>query len=475
MVAKLVALASLVAVAGFAVRPGQQEAAPAASAESHKVARGDLQIRVEFEGTFVPVNAAPVTCTLHAYQGELTVAEVAPHGGAVKKGDVILRLDSKIDQQIESATHAVASAEAGAEKAAEELRLAERGDRLALEGAQRQAAETAKNLELFEKVDMPLEMREADQNVQRYEDSIDDQREELDQLEKMYRSEELTNATAEIVVKRARRQLQRILAELEMTKERTKRTKEHDLPAQHAQLKAAAEEAAHSLEVVQKTAPLARVEKEVAAAQSRLELAEQKRSLEKMRADKEALVLRAPMDGILYYGTCELGRWSGTAEAVKALKPGEAVQASQVTLMVIAEGLDVHVSVKEADLHLVAAGLEATVNPVAFPLHSWSGKTEEPALLAGADGAFDMLIRSGVAAKRLVAGMKAKVVVQAVEIKDVLLVPAPAVTEQDGRKWVTKKGSDKPTEVKTGRSDGKMIEILEGVQEGDEIVVPPKQ
>jgi HlyD family secretion protein len=342
-----------------------------------------------------------------------------------------------------------------------------------MEASVRQAREAAKGLELFEKVELPLALKDADMDVQRILDTMDDQREELDQLEKMYKSEELTNATAEIVVKRAKRTLDRTLVQLDMTRTRSAKTKEHDLPAQLERHKASAEEAAHSLEVLQKTGRYSRAEKEAGVVRAQLELAQQQRAKEKLKVDKEALSVRASMDGTVYYGSIDAGKWSGTAEASKSLRVGEKVQANQILMTVVGAGLDVHVGVKEADLYLYAAGLETHVVPTGFPSLSWAGKTADAAPIAGSDGTFDALIKVGVADAPIVAGMKVKVFVRVADLKNVLLLPVGALQDEDGGKWVMLKGASTSSAVKVGKSDGKLVEILEGVKEGDE-VVPPK-
>jgi multidrug efflux pump subunit AcrA (membrane-fusion protein) len=84
-------------------------------------------------------------------------------------------------------------------------------------------------------------------------------------------------------------------------------------------------------------------------------------------------------------------------------------------------------------------------------------------------------VKVGANAPRLVAGMKAKVTVHVAELKSVLLVPASAVVERSGAKWCTLKGATAPTAVKTGETDGKMVELLEGLKEGDEVLVQPSK
>jgi len=465
----------LAAFAALAVMSGIVMAQDPPAEDTTKVIRGDLDVVMSFDGALVPVESAEVRAEIEAYQGELVLADVAAHGKAVRKGDTLARLDAKkIDEQIRGAENELAAARTALARAEEDGKLAERGDRLAMEGAVRAARDAASALELFEKIDRPLALQDAEQDVQRMQDSIDDQTEELDQLLKMYKSEELTNATAEIVVKRAKRSLERTKVSLEMTKTRTKKTIEHDLPQQHEMLKSGKDQTGHALEQLQKSAPHAKHDRETGLVRSRHAVTAAEDTLAKLQKDREGLTLKSPMDGTAYYGTLADGRWAGTAEAMKALRKGEKVQAMQVAMTVVGRDLDVHVGVQEADLHQFVAGLDATVVPTGFPSLSWKGKTGDAASIAGMDGMFAASVRLAVSAPRVVAGMRAKVTVDVAELKGVLLLPAAAVKDEGGKKWVSKKGSDKPSEVKVGKTDGRMVEITDGVKEGDEVLSMPK-
>jgi multidrug efflux pump subunit AcrA (membrane-fusion protein) len=290
----------------------------------------------------------------------------------------------------------------------------------------------------------------------------------------MYKSEELTNATAEIVVKRAKRSLERTKVSFEMTKTRSKKTIEHDLPQQHETLKSTKEQTAHALDQLQKSAPHAKHDRETGLVRSRHAVTAAEDTLAKLQKDRDGLTLKSPMDGTAYYGTLADGKWAGTGEAIKALRKGEKVQAMQVAMTVVGKDLDVHVGVQEADLHQFVAGLDAAVVPTGFPSLSWKGKTTDAAPIAGMDGMFAATIKLGVSAPRVVAGMRAKVTVDVAELKGVLLLPVTAVKDEAGKKWVSKKGAEKPAEVKVGKTDGKMVEIVDGLREGDEVLSIPK-
>jgi len=58
-------------------------------------------------------------------------------------------------------------------------------------------------------------------------------------------------------------------------------------------------------------------------------------------------------------------------------------------------------------------------------------------------------------------------------VENLLLVPSSAVVS--GNVWVREKGSVRKKAVVTGRSDGKSIEIVRGLSEGEEVLTQGKQ
>ncbi|MGZ3773845.1 MAG: efflux RND transporter periplasmic adaptor subunit [Pseudobdellovibrionaceae bacterium] len=74
-------------------------------------------------------------------------------------------------------------------------------------------------------------------------------------------------------------------------------------------------------------------------------------------------------------------------------------------------------------------------------------------------------------------GMTANVTFQIESRKDVLLIPNEAIKVQEGRTIVNMQGLDKkpiPQDIQVGISDGKNSEVLEGLQDGDTILIAEK-
>jgi multidrug efflux pump subunit AcrA (membrane-fusion protein) len=68
--------------------------------------------------------------------------------------------------------------------------------------------------------------------------------------------------------------------------------------------------------------------------------------------------------------------------------------------------------------------------------------------------------------------MKANIHMEVPLVDNALLVPTTAVSNSTA--WVKRASGEEPRPVLTGRTDGKSIEILSGLKEGDEVLTHAK-
>jgi len=455
----------------------QEKAAPAKEEAEEAVAaeKGNLTPVYELEATYEPTESAEVKIRPEAYQGELTVLKVAAAGELVKKGDLLLSLDrSAIDKQIAAAENDLRVARATLEKAQSDLETGARADALALLQAETAEKDAATNLKAFEEVDGKHLVAAAELNVKFMEDGLGDQVEELAQLEKMYKSEQLTNATSEIVVKRARRNIERTKVSLEMARAELANVKNVKYPQQRQMLAHAVESSKSALEVLKTAQALSRVQRESEAQKGKAAVAQLEEQLAKLRRDLEFFAIRASLDGRVYYGQFQHGAWTGE-QVAPMLAPGEKVQAGQVLLTVCGPGVRARADLAEADYFDVLPGLEASVVPTATPDTKAVGVVKAKGYVASAKGAgssFEVRIDFPHPPAGLLPGMKGKATVRGAELKDVILLPSHAVASQGGKctlAVLAKDGKSSSREVTVGKSDGKMIQITSGLQAGEKV------
>src|SRR5205814_6283803 len=147
----------------------------------------------------------------------LTITAIVANGATVKKGETLLEIDPiPLKRQLDAAQSEANVAKANVTKAEADARIAKESEALALRMTKDAVQDAEDNLKWWEGVDGPQMITSAELEVKQYREMVEDRSDELDQLKKMYKSEELTNATADIVVKRAIRGLEHGKKLLEM-------------------------------------------------------------------------------------------------------------------------------------------------------------------------------------------------------------------------------------------------------------------
>jgi multidrug resistance efflux pump len=457
----------LSALAGLLLALSPQDKPP--PVELHTVQKGGLTPLFELEGSYESIETAECKIRMEAYQGELLIVTVAAQGETIRKGDPILTLErAPIEKQVAVAENDLRGVRAALEKAQADLALGTRSDALALAQSRDGLKDAETNLKLFDEVHGKRMLQQADLSVQHSEEHIADQKEELDQLEKMYKSEELTNATSEIVVRRARRALDRAQVYLEMTRERAKVTKTVNHPQQRRTFAHAVEAALGSLDSLLVAQALANVQRETGAVRAKAAVTQQEEQTAKLKRDIGNFTWDAPFDGHLFHGQFQNGTWT-----TLKLRPGEKIQPGQTVLTLAGARTRVRANLPEADYFDVVSGQTATVAPVAAPEAKTEGEVGAKSIVAATTG-FDLRIDLRDSPTDLLPGMKAKVTIKGKAIREILIIPCGAVkvTGAKGTVTVSKDGKTSSRDVTVGKSDGKMTHIKSGLETGEKVVLP---
>jgi len=202
--------------------------------------------------------------------------------------------------------------------------------------------------------------------------------------------------------------------------------------------------------------------KAVQLAQSRYDAA--KATLAQAEATLAAAAMVAPFDG--------------TVISVDAAVGDEVSSGVSVVTLADLSKLEVLATVDESDISQVAVGQEATITFDAFPGKKLSGKVLEVPLegsLVQSVVSYEVpLSLEGGEGLALKSGMTANVKLQVGSRQNVLLLPVLAVKQgEDGNVVLVQDASAAAvqTRVETGLSNGTYVEVLRGLNEGDQVVV----
>ena len=452
--------------------PATTRSAAAATQPTLKVTRGSIPLVFRSLGTLEPVDPFELRLRPEAYKGELKIVTAVANGATVKAGDVLLQIDATdLTRDLSGAENDLTTAKANLDKAKGDAQLAESGDALALRIQKTALANAEAGLKWWEQVDGPTMLKRSELNVFTSKASVDDQDDELDQLRKMYKDEELTSATADIVVKRAVRGLDVSKQYLSIAEQGAAKTREHEYGVAKQRVVDAVDQAKQQLATLEITQKHAAIVRATGTKSAELATAAAEKKVKELKADLAALTVKAPFDGRVAYGAIAEGAWQGPD--AKALRAGEKVAAGATLLTLSAPGkLRVVLDIPEAKLAWLTPGMKATITPVAWPELKLIGRCAAPAPTGkgGADQSFKLPIElESPADARLSAGMKANVRLDAGTVENVLVLPVTAVSS-GVVKVLGKDGKPQEKDVTVGRTDGTLVEIREGLSEGDEVL-----
>ena len=444
--------------------------------------KAPFKIEVKLKGIFEAAETAEVALAPKAW-AELVVLRAVEQGTRVKKGDQVLWLDlEKIDEAIRKAEADEALAELSLKQAEEGLRALEKTTPLDLAAAERANKRFAEDQKHFFDVDLPHSKKSWAFSLKQAEFSLMYATEELRQLEKMYKADDLTEETEEIILKRARHNVERAKLAFESSKSKVDKAFKHDIPRSEENARVNAERQAVSYAKSKITLP-------VQLRQKQLELEKHKRGrkeagekLAEMKRDRDKMTVRAPIDGVVYYGQCVSGHWTTAAALAASLRKGGALKPHQVFMTIVRpRPMLARTGVPEEELHRLGTGLAAEVVPTGYPDLKLAAKLESVAPVPVKEGSFDakLSLVVGKDAKALVPGMTCSITIVAYRKKDAIAVPVGLVLsdQADPSKryvWVLgKDGKGVRRDVTVGKKGASQIEILAGLKPGETIV--PKQ
>ncbi len=198
----------------------------------------------------------------------------------------------------------------------------------------------------------------------------------------------------------------------------------------------------------------------------------------------------ALLDAARARGPEELARWQDIYKATpliapldgeiiaRSMEPGQTATASD-TVLVMSDKLIIEAQVDETDLAQIHLGQEADVSLDAYAKERFPARVSHIAFEAETvDNVtiYKVQVLPDRMPEFVRSGMTANVTFTATSAEGKLIVPAEAVRDEGGKQMVSLPSRDagKPIarEVKTGLTDGKNIEILEGLAEGDRVRVP---
>lgn len=442
----------------------------AAFAGEATVERGDLVIRFERKARVEPISKRPVRFEPEVYGGRLELGQRARDPGPVKAGDELMVLTSReFAEQLEDAKTLAVESERRLEVTRQERRIGLEQAKVGSERAEFAAEVALRNWNLFREFDSKKTLEQRELGLQWQRDSFKDENEELRQLEKMYSGTSLADETKDIVLDRARRSIKRGERFLAHSEQDYKNFVQFLHPQNTKQIEDNSRFAAFDLEVAKNNLRLAGVRTELDLAAAERGVRDAKRRAERLDRDRERLTLRAPIDGYWLPQVREQGDQANAWQPV-----GEVADVSTLRLRGSLDPMALRILAGDAGPGAIV-GTSASMRWTSRPdLVSTATFTEFVTVgTPEGDSTAFPFFASIPADSGAMVGLEA-ILFGSKKLTGVLLVPDKAVKGAPSRPTVKKKGPDgeKEVEVRLGPSaDGKVV-VVEGLAEGDVVVVP---
>lgn len=205
-------------------------------------------------------------------------------------------------------------------------------------------------------------------------------------------------------------------------------------------------------------------------------LATEERLLARYRRHLEACKIYAPQDGMVAYSVPRSSR-QGRIELGALVWEGQ-----QILSIPDLKRMMVKTAVHETARSMVSAGLKATIRLEAFPDYAYSGTITNVDLMPDRRNwdesdtkVYKTVVTIDEEVSNLKPGMTAVVEIHVTEVEDALTIPVEAVVHDKGEKYcyLKKETAVERVAIELGHSNSEVVEVLAGLKEGDFVVANP--
>lgn len=439
------------------------------SATHCKVTRGDLCIAVEENGFLAAKDNVKIS---PKFKGEGTITVLVEEGKSVVPGDVLIEFDkTELETRITELENQLTQYEIELEAAKANLEIQGRDNQSSIEKAELALQMAQLTKERYEQGDAPNELRKLDLAAEKANSELERAKERYQQVPEL---------VAEGFLTRIQEEEERIkLREAEIGDENARKDlelhKSYTVRMEATKKETEVKDAVRELENARKKADINLKEKQAALAQRERQVSSTKSRLEQQRTELEHYTIKAENPGIVHYGDPDNPWWR------QEVKVGNSVYQGQ-TLVTIPDltTMQVLLQIHEADIDKLKLDQPVVVTVDARKGETFTGKITEIASVAASNRwnddsnkSFKVEVTLDSATSELRAGVTAKAEIAIETVKSALYVPIHAIVPESGKHLAFLAQGDGHVErdVKIGKNNAHYVEILEGLAEGDEILL----
>jgi HlyD family secretion protein len=437
--------------------------------EGQAVQRGPLRITVVQRGNLSAKNSVKVTNEL---EGNVQILSLVEEGKEVKKGDLLVVLDtSSLEDRENAGEIAVQNAEAALTTAKQDREIQVSQNTSDFARAQQDLNFAEDDKIKYVKGDFEQDKKGAKETILLADQELSQAQDRFDKS-KILKAEGFLTPTE---LETDRLSLERSKVKLDQAKRAEELLLIYDNPKQMKVHKGKIEEAERELKRVnlQSAARLVNADSKVRTSQAKYDL--EKEKLDKLHDQLQKSEIYSPGTGIVVYAR-ERSRW-GQGDLIEE---GATVRERQEIITIPQSGgMVAEVSLHESVIKKVKPGQTCTVRVDSIPDTEFNGEVGFVALLPDSGSSWmnpnQRLFRTNIevldTSPEMRPGTSCSVEILVKEIPDALFIPIQGVFHSGGQAIAFIDGE--PRSIEIGSASEEWVEILGGLQEGEIVQLAP--
>jgi len=475
-----IALPILLVATAAAVRwSGGEEATE--DIPTFEVKRGPLTISIDASGTIKALDQEVITCKVKGEGGRegggVTILTLVPEGTRVKKGDLLIELDSSsFEDQLVAEQIALQTAETALISAQETLEVGKNQAASDLEQAQLALTFAGEDLKKYKEGDYQNELTDAESQIVVKEEAEQQAADKYKWSQQLFAEKYIS----ETELKADELALSRASLEVKLAKSQLQLLKEFTYKRQIAQLESDKWQAEMALERAKRKAKADVVLLEAALYEAQSTLERQKEVVKKLETNIANTMIYAPADGMVVYATSQDHHRGNT----EPLDVGQQVRERRELIhLPTSDKVKAEIKVHESSMRKVKVGLPVVVTVDALSERAFTGRVVKIAMLPDAQMVWlnpDLKIYTTEVHidgdnSDLRTGMSCRASIVIDQYEDVVYVPVQAVVRIGDQPtvYVIKDGKDEIRNVEIGLDNDRMVHVISGLEPGERVKLAP--
>lgn len=451
---------------------------PKSKYETIEIKASKLKVVEDFSACIIPEEITPISLNVTEWSNSFRVLSVKPHGSKVSKGERLIELDLEAyDNALADLRRSVKGLEITFQKAEAAIEAARKNNEIDLLQVKQGIDRNKETWKHFWDVEWPTKLESIELNAQLTKTRLDAQREEFNQLKKMFEADDLVEHEEEFLLKRQKLELEIAEFNYKIAVEKYNRTKAVELPQSEQDNKQKYERLLSVWEASLKVAPLAIKEAELEFEGQKVALERARAKLAKMEKQRALLECRAPADGFFLYGSFENNKYVGFDVNRVLLKPEGLLPLKKTFAVIVSGTSEASITIPEKLWSSMDNGFKGWFTLNAYPndelMVTLKSFTDYPV----AEGEYQGTVKINgdiPNTVKLLPGMKGKVKLVLKDKSKAITIPQTALGREGytTERFVYVLKGDKVVKrvVKTGSTVEKNIEIVDGLESGEKVV-----